>query len=47
LTEQQTLNCFCAYYRDDVLHQPDADDHQNIRNFIKIVWSGIAFEGVP
>jgi hypothetical protein len=41
--EQQTLNCFGAYYRDDVLNNPDGDDHQNIRNFIKTGWSGIRF----
>lgn len=45
LAEQQTLNCFGAYYRDEVLQHPDTDDHQNIRNFIKTGWSGIAFEG--
>ena len=43
--EQQTLNCFGAYYRDDVLNNPDGDDHQNIRNFIKTGWSGIRFTG--
>ena len=43
--EQQTLRCFGAYYRDDVLNNPDGDDHQNIRNFIKTGWSGIRFTG--
>lgn len=45
LTAQQTLCCFGAYYRDDVLQHPQANDHQNIRNFIKFGWDGIVFEG--
>jgi hypothetical protein len=45
LDQQQTLACFGSYYRDDVLQHPDADNHQNIRNFIKTAWSGIAFAG--
>ena len=45
LTEAQTLACFGDYYRVDVLQHPEAQDHQNIRNFMKFGWSGIAFEG--
>lgn len=45
LDQQQTLACFGIYYRDDVLKNPDADNHQNIRNFMKTAWEGIAFEG--
>lgn len=45
LSQQQTLHCFGAYYRDDVLNHPDGSDHQNIRNFIKTSWDGIAFDG--
>lgn len=45
LTEAQTLVCFGDYYRVDVLKNPDAQDHQNIRNFIQYGWSGIEFEG--
>jgi len=45
LTEQQTLACFGAYYRDDVLLHPEGTDHQNIRNFIKTGWAGISFQG--
>ena len=45
LTPQQTLACFGAYYRDDVLKHPEGTDHQNIRNFMKSGWEGIAFEG--
>lgn len=43
LDEQQTLRCFGSYYRDDVLGKPDGEDHQNIRNFMKTGWAGIAF----
>jgi hypothetical protein len=45
LTPAQTLHCFGDYYRKDVLEQPDATDHQNIRNFMKTGWAGIAFSG--
>ena len=45
LTEEETLACFGAYYRDDVLQNPDADNHQNIRNFIKTGWGGISIKG--
>lgn len=44
LTEAQTLVCFGDFYRVDVLQHPEAQDHQNIRNFIKFGWDGIAFE---
>ncbi len=43
----QTLNCFGAYYRNDVLQHPDGTDHQNIRNFMNTGWEGILFEGTP
>lgn len=44
-TTQQTLHCFGDYYRRDVLENPSGTDHQNIRNFMKSGWAGIAFEG--
>jgi UDP-2,3-diacylglucosamine pyrophosphatase LpxH len=44
LTEQKTLACFGDYYRVDVLQHPDAQDHQNIRNFMQYGWSGIQFD---
>jgi len=47
LSKQQTLNCFGAYYRDDVLKHPDANNHQNIRTFIKTGWDGIVFDSTP
>lgn len=43
LTEQQTLACFGAYYREDVLLHSDANDHQNIRQFMLNGWAGIKF----
>ncbi len=45
LSEQETLACFGAYYRDDVLKKPDADNHQNIRNFMQKGWAGIKMAG--
>jgi hypothetical protein len=45
LTQQQTLNCFGAYYREDVLKNPAGSDHQNIRNFMRTAWAGVAFDG--
>lgn len=44
LTPQETLACFGAYYRDDMLKHPEASDHQNIRNFIKHGWGGIKYQ---
>ncbi|GKT12270.1 MAG: hypothetical protein ISEC1_P1247 [Thiomicrorhabdus sp.] len=44
LSEQATLNAFGDYYTQDVLQNPDKEDHQNIRNFIKMGWQGIKFE---
>ncbi|WP_440875635.1 HopJ type III effector protein [Thalassotalea sp. PLHSN55] len=41
LTEQQTLNLFGAYYREDVLQNPKGTDHANIRNFILTGWQGV------
>lgn len=45
LNQIETLNCFGDYYKTDVLSNPEGNDHQNIRNFIKFGWDGIAFEG--
>ncbi len=43
LTEQQTLNLFDDYYRQDVLNAPDGTSHANIRNFMRFGWTGIQF----
>ena len=45
LTPSQTLHCFGDYYRKEVLQQPDADNHGNIRAFMQSGWEGIEFEG--
>tara|TARA_R110001583_G_scaffold67490_7_gene192897 strand:- start:6092 stop:6436 length:345 start_codon:yes stop_codon:yes gene_type:complete len=42
-SKEQTLACFGDYYRIDVLQNPDANDHQNIRQFMINGWSGISF----
>ncbi|WIO74680.1 HopJ type III effector protein [Porticoccaceae bacterium LTM1] len=47
LSEEQTLACFGAFYRDDVLKDPDGSSHQNIRNFMRSGWAGVQFEGEP
>jgi hypothetical protein len=44
--QQQTLNLFGDYYRQDVLNDPDGTGHRNIRNFMKYGWDGIQFNGV-
>lgn len=41
---EQTLACFGDFYRKDVLENPEATNHQNIRNFVKTGWAGIYFE---
>ena len=46
-TQEQTLHCFGAYYRNDVLLHPENTDHGNIRNFIKYGWDGIHFAANP
>lgn len=45
LSVEETLACFGSYYREDVLGDPDGDSHQNIRNFMRTGWAGIAFSG--
>ncbi len=44
LTLEQTLQCFGDYYRNDVMQNPDGDDHQNIRQFMQHGWDGVRFE---
>jgi len=46
LDEVNTLACFGAYYREDVLQNPESDNHQNIRNFMQTGWDGIKFDKV-
>jgi len=44
LNANETLALFGDYYRIDVLQNPDASDHQNIRQFIQNGWLGVVFE---
>jgi len=43
-TKEETLASFAQYYFIDVLENPNATDHQNIRNFIKTGFEGLIFE---
>jgi hypothetical protein len=45
LSQAETLACFGAYYFEEVVGNPEGTNHQNIRNFIKLGWDGIQFEG--
>ncbi|SEF57104.1 HopJ type III effector protein [Halpernia humi] len=45
LSKEETLHLFGAFHREDVLKNPDGNDHQNIRNFMEFGWDGISFEG--
>lgn len=47
LDQQQTLNLFGDFYRQDVLGNPEGSSHQNIRHFIKYGWEGIQFDEMP
>ncbi len=45
LSKEETLSCFGAYYFEEVVEDPAGTNHQNIRNFMKMGWNGIQFEG--
>lgn len=45
-TKEETLACFGHYYFDAVLNHPSGTDHQNIRNFMKTSFEGLAFEEI-
>ena len=44
LSKETTLALFGKFYFEDVLQNPNANDHQNIRNFIAFGWDGISIE---
>jgi hypothetical protein len=44
LSQAETLACFGAYYFEEVLGDPEGNNHQNIRNFMQSGWEGIQFE---
>ena len=45
LPKEDTLQLFGEFYREDVLKNPEGEDHQNIRNFMQYGWDGITFDG--
>ena len=51
LSKQNTLDCFGAFYRDDVLGNPNEHDHMNIRTFMlapeATPFLGLSFDGEP
>jgi hypothetical protein len=47
LSKDETLACFGQFYRQEVLQQPEADNHANIRAFMVYGWEGIQFERMP
>ena len=44
LTQEQTLNCFGDYYRNDVLLNPNNTDHANIRALIQHGVGNVSFD---
>ena len=46
LTKEETLACFGKYYFDEVLNDMEGNGHQNIRNFMRSGFEGIAFEAI-
>ncbi|WP_240975935.1 HopJ type III effector protein [Chitinophaga fulva] len=44
LSKEDTLYLFAEHYQ-SVLSTPDAQDHQNIRQFMTHGWAGVVFEG--
>ena len=47
LSNEQTLALFGSFYRDDVLKNPNGEDHANIRNFMQTGHAGVTFEQFP
>lgn len=47
LSAPETLYLFGDYYRIDVLENPNAQDHQNIRQFMQHGWDGVQFDHAP
>lgn len=47
LDVEQTLHCFGEVYRDEVLGDPQGSGHRNIREFRRVGWAGVVFEGEP
>ncbi len=47
LNVEQTLNCFGAHYREDVLGSPEGSAHRVIRLFLKYGWNELKFDHFP
>ena len=47
LSQQETLHCFGSNYREDVLKNPDTDNHQNIRTYIRHGIDAVQFAQQP
>jgi len=47
LSDQACLACFGDYYRIDVLQNPSASDHGNIRQLLKTGLAQISFDRLP
>ena len=47
LNQSETLTLFGDYYWDDVLGNPKATNHANIRTFMRHGWGTIHFSGEP
>ncbi|SEC33425.1 HopJ type III effector protein [Tenacibaculum sp. MAR_2009_124] len=45
-TQEEALASFGQFYFKDILENPEGIDHQNIRNFIKFGFDGLAFQGI-
>lgn len=45
MSKEDTLALFAEHYQ-NVLENPAADSHQNIRNFMKYGWERVSFEGL-
>lgn len=45
LSPEQTLSLFGDFYYQDVLTNPEGDNHANIRSFMKQGWAGIQYDG--
>lgn len=45
LSEKETLTLFAEHY-ESVLNNPEGNDHQNIRQFMKYGWNGVQLEHI-
>ena len=45
LSPEQTLGLFGDYYWKDVMENPEAKNHANIRAFMRQGWSGVVYDG--